>query len=114
MMPANVLGSVPIKAWILSLVVLATARLLFSQYKKGCAKNIGPFLASSTDLWRVFRAYIHMNRPPMLDVHQQYGDIVRVGPNTVSLRRSEAIKYTYGPNEAWNKVCARCEAYQGY
>ena len=106
MLPANVLNSVPVEAWILSIGALAIARLLFFRYKKGFTKYNGPFLASFTDLWRVFHTYTHMNRPAMLDVHRKYGDIVRVGPNTISFGKTEAIKDIYGPGKAWNKVCA--------
>lgn len=106
MLPANVLNSVPVEAWIVSLVALAIARLLFYRFKKGFAKYNGPFLASFTDLWRVVHAYTHMNQPPMLDIHQKYGDIVRIGPNTISFGKPEAIKDIYGPGKTWNKVCA--------
>ena len=38
-----------------------------------------------------------MNRPPILNVHWKYGDIVRVGPNTIPFGKPEAIKDIYGP-----------------
>lgn len=98
------LASIHFKVWILSLIALATARLLFFRYKKGLSKYNGPFLASFTDLWRVFHTYSNMHNPPMVDLHKNYGDIVRVGPNTISFAKPEAIKDIYGPGRAWNKV----------
>ncbi len=106
MSPTTSLASIPVEAWILCLIALATARLLFFRYKKGFSKYNGPFLASFTDLWRVFHSYSNMHRPPMVDVHEKYGEIVRVGPNIISFAKPEAIKDIYGPGKAWNKVRA--------
>ena len=98
------LASVPVNIWALGLATLAIARLLSYRYKKGLAKHKGPFLASFTDLWKCCYAYTHMNRPPMLDLHEEYGDIVRIGPNTLSFGCPEAIKDIYGAGKAWDKV----------
>lgn len=98
------LASIPVEVWILCLVALATARLLFFRYKKGLSKYNGPFLATFTDLWRVSHSYFNMHKPPMVDLHKKYGDIVRVGPNIISFAKPEAIKDIYGPGKAWDKV----------
>ena len=107
MLPTTALGSIPVEVWILGLSALAIARLLFFRYKKGFSKYNGPFLASFTDLWRVFHTHSNMNKPPMIDLHEKYGDIVRVGPNILSFGNPEAIKDIYGVGKAWNKVCMR-------
>lgn len=106
MLPNAAFVSLPVEVWILCLSALVIARLLFFRYKKGFSKYNGPFLASFTDLWRVFYAHTNMNKPPMIDLHEKYGDIVRVGPNILSFGNPEAIKDIYGVGKAWNKVCA--------
>ena len=103
MLPANVISCVPVEVWILYQVALAIARLLFFRYRTGFGKYNGPFLASFTDLWRVFHAYIHMNRPPMLDVYWKSGDVVRVDPHTIPFGKPEAIKDIYGPGRDWSR-----------
>ncbi|PLB49343.1 putative cytochrome P450 oxidoreductase [Aspergillus steynii IBT 23096] len=55
----------------------------------------GPFLASITNLQRVWwvktkKAYLHHQA-----VHAKYGDIVRTGPNMVSIANPEAIPTVY-------------------
>lgn len=106
MLQATTLGSIPVEIWFLCLSALVTGRLLYFRYKKGFSKYNGPFLASFTDLWRVFHVYSNMDKPPMLDLHEQYGDIVRVGPNILSFGKPEAIKDIYGAGKAWDKVHA--------
>ena len=104
MLPTTALASVPVAVWISCLIALATGRLLFFRYKKGFSKYNGPFLGSFTDLWKVYHNYFNMDKPPMVDVHEKYGDVVRVGPNFLSFAKPEAIKDIYGPGKPWNKV----------
>ena len=106
MLPTTALASVPVAVWIFCLIALATGRLLYFRYKKGFSKYNGPFLASFTDLWRVYDKYFNMDKPPMVDVHEKYGDVVRVGPNILCFAKPEAIKDIYGPSKSWNKVRA--------
>ena len=97
-------SSVSVEAWIVGLIALAVTRLLFFRYKNGFSKYNGPFLASFTDIWRMYYAYSRKYQPPMIDVHEKYGDTVRVGPNIISFSKSEAIKDIYGAGKAWDKV----------
>ena len=106
MLSVTSLRSMPVESWVLCLTAVAIARLLFFRYKKGLSKYKGPFLASFTDMWRVFHTYFNMDKPPMMDLHEKYGDIVRVGPNVLSFGNPEAIKDIYGVGKAWNKVSA--------
>ena len=98
-------SSVPVEAWVAGLVVIAVTRLLYFRYKNGFSKHKGPFLASFTDLWRLLYAYLKVDQAPMLDVHEKYGDVVRLGPNMFSFAKPEAIKDIYGAGKAWDKVC---------
>lgn len=97
-------SSVSVEAWIVGLIALAVTRLLFFRYKHGFSKYNGPFLASFTDIWRMYYAYSRKYQPPMIDVHEKYGDTVRLGPNIISFAKPEAIKDIYGAGKAWDKV----------
>ncbi|KAK3363004.1 cytochrome P450 [Lasiosphaeria hispida] len=44
----------------------------------------GPFLAAFTNLWRARIQYFGPFVPTLLKLHEEYGPIVRIGPNTVS------------------------------
>ena len=50
----------------------------------------------------------------MLDLHEKYGDIVRVGPNLLSFGNPEAIKDVYGVGKAWNKVRRYQDSTRGF
>lgn len=72
----------------------------------------GPFLAKYTDLWRVFHAW----RAPVykgLENYQMrlvktYGDIVRIGPNTVLVNDPDAAHLVLGFKERLEKVGSMC------
>ena len=108
MLSTAAFASIPLEGWILCIFLLTTARLLYFRYKKGFSKYNGPFLASFTDLWRVYYTYFNMGEFPMVDLHEKYGDIVRLGPNILSFTKPEAIKDIYGTGKAWNKVRTCC------
>ena len=97
-------SSVPVEAWVVGLIALAVTRLLFFRYKHGFSKYNGPFLASFTDMWKMYYAYSRKYQPPMIDVHEKYGDTVRLGPNMISFAKPEAVKDIYGAGKAWDKV----------
>lgn len=64
----------------------------------------GPFWARLTDIWR----YIDVKgrRPELTHIalHRRYGDIVRLGPRTLSFADPEATKVIYGLNKGFTKV----------
>ncbi|KAL7928631.1 cytochrome P450 CYP4/CYP19/CYP26 subfamily protein [Trichoderma chlorosporum] len=83
---------------LLGLVVLATiAAILVHLFQTWWSlRHIpGPFLASLTNLQRVWwvktgRAHLYHQA-----VHEKYGDIVRIGPHMVSVSNPEAIQTIY-------------------
>ncbi len=64
----------------------------------------GPFLASFSKLWiniRHFRGTYHND---ILEVHRQYGPVVRITPNEVSFVDREALKVLYSVSTGTRKV----------
>ncbi|KAF2104916.1 cytochrome P450 [Rhizodiscina lignyota] len=57
----------------------------------------GPFLAAFTDLWR-WRAQQKtlFYGPTLVKLHEQYGKLVRIGPNLVSISDPAAVNVVYG------------------
>lgn len=64
----------------------------------------GPFLASVTNLWKVYQlSTLHL--PETLErAHDKYGDVVRVGPNDLSFRTSSAYNVIYKGGRALPKT----------
>ncbi|KAL3455413.1 hypothetical protein BJX64DRAFT_282096 [Aspergillus heterothallicus] len=65
-------------------------------FHNGLWRYPGPVLAKFTDIWRFLD--VHRRRPDITHnaLHKKYGDIVRLGPNTLSFASPSAIKVIYG------------------
>lgn len=73
-------------------------------YKRGLHRFPGPFWARYTDLWRLIDVYGRRPDITHLKLHRQYGDVVRLGPNTLSFADPKAVKAIYGLNKGYTKV----------
>lgn len=102
----SILNIVAVFAWnfSLSLSLLAVLIPLVSfRYTYGIHKFRGPVLASFTDLWRLIHAY-RGTLFPLRDLHDTYGDVVRIGPRALSFRDPRAIRDIFGAGKNWEKV----------
>ncbi|KAL2755538.1 hypothetical protein ACRALDRAFT_1071201 [Sodiomyces alcalophilus JCM 7366] len=89
--------------WLPIVVTLSLAWLVRNRYHNGLNKYPGPFLASLTDWWRLFDVW---NRRPDIThrkLHEKHGDVVRLGPNTLSFADPAALKTIYGLNKGFIK-----------
>lgn len=85
-------------------VSLIGAYLFRNRYHHGLNKYPGPVLASLTDWWRFWDV---INRRPditHIKLHEKNGDVVRLGPNTLSFADPAALKTIYGLNKGFVKV----------
>lgn len=92
------------RLWPYLLLALVSLRMLYNRYGHGISRYPGPFWASITDLFMVFEAYRDYNRVPLRELHDNYGDIVRWGPNKLSFGDPTAIKDILGPGKDFRKV----------
>ncbi|KAI0377727.1 cytochrome P450 [Hypomontagnella monticulosa] len=76
------------------LLVLTCGRILLNWRK--LSKAPGPILAGCTNLWRAYQQYHGNLRQKLLDLHSQYGPIVRYGVHNVSISDPEVINIVYG------------------
>ena len=92
---------VPGWVWIAFATGLLGAWAASFRYQKGLNKYNGPFLASFTNLWRLWQWlwYTDMCYFPSV---VKYGKIIRIGPNTLLFNDPEAIKDIYMTH--FNKV----------
>lgn len=85
--------SLKFKNWVFAFVV---AIALHNRYGYGLVNFAGPTAASFTTLWRA--RHIKQNwtkRPTIARLHEEYGDIVRIGPKTLSFASPKAIDDIY-------------------
>lgn len=93
-----------VQQWHLIVPAVVVAYLASSYYGKGLHKHPGPVLARFTNIWRFVDVW---NRRPDIthvELHRKHGDVVRLGPNTLSFSDPAAIKTIYGLNKGFVKV----------
>lgn len=86
---------------------LSTALILIhNRYGYGLLQYNGPILASLTTFWRVRDSYINGNkRPTIVQLHQRYGDVIRLGPNFLFFASPSAVADIYQAGNNMRKVC---------
>lgn len=95
-----------VKAIGLGTVFLITQYVL--AYLQSPLKKIpGPFLAKFSNIWRFFNHYGQTHIETQRKLHDQYGDVVRLGPNTVSIADANLIKTIYNTRGTFLKVSSQ-------
>ncbi|MCJ1264131.1 hypothetical protein MMC22_004002 [Lobaria immixta] len=95
--------SVFLHHWRAILLLLLTARLGSNYFNHGLNKYPGPLAASLSDLWRFFDVWGRRPDITHIKLHRKHGDIVRLGPNTLSFGNPLALKAIYGLNKGFVK-----------
>jgi hypothetical protein len=74
---------------------LVLGYVVYYRYLHPLAKYPGPPLASVTNLWKTYHLWnLHLPHT-LVRLHEQYGDVVRVGPNDLSFRNPDAVNTIY-------------------
>ncbi|KAF3252961.1 hypothetical protein TWF192_004246 [Orbilia oligospora] len=83
--------------------ILGLLQLLYTRYKPHLRRIPGPFVASFTNAWRL-KANLGW-RPEIIhgELHKKYGDLVRIGPNCVSVGSASEVKTIYGITRLFQK-----------
>ena len=79
----------------LSAILLLVLYVVYYRLLHPLARYPGPFLASITNLWKVYQlSTLHL--PEILvQLHEKHGDVVRVGPNDLSFQTNSAYGQIY-------------------
>jgi hypothetical protein len=93
-----------LKNWVLVIPVVLVAYLASNYFNHGLNKYPGPLLAGLTDWWRFFDVYGRRPDITHIRLHRKHGDVVRLGPNSLSFADPRAIKQIYGLNKGFVKV----------
>lgn len=91
---------------IASVLLLATLfhYLASSYYKAGLNRYPGPLLAKFTKLWHWLNVQTGKHYERLLKLHRDYGDVVRIGPNEISIGRPDYVSRIYGVSPGYLKV----------
>jgi cytochrome P450 len=77
-------------------IVLTLFGLLRNYFSPGLYSIPGPFVARFTNLWRFIDACKGHHERTMIQLHEKYGPVVRIGPNVVSVADPAAIEAILG------------------
>jgi hypothetical protein len=92
--------------WLPYLLPILLATHLLNNYWR--LRHIpGPWYAGCTNLYRLFVVWGRNAHDIHLDLHRQYGDVVRIGPNCVSISGPGVKESIYGIQKGFVKVCLR-------
>jgi hypothetical protein len=77
--------------------------ILFARYRR--LQSIpGPPLAAFTDLWRAYYQNFGSFTIILAQLHDKYGSLVRVGPNSVSVGDAAAVSKIYSMHGEFGKI----------
>ncbi|KNG49034.1 cytochrome p450 [Stemphylium lycopersici] len=80
-------------------------------YLRSPLKSIpGPFLAKFSNAWRFLNHYGQTHIETQRKLHEQHGDVVRLGPNTVSVSDASLIKTIYNIRGTYLKNALQIES----
>ncbi|OTA99734.1 hypothetical protein M426DRAFT_76178 [Hypoxylon sp. CI-4A] len=86
---------------VISIILISLIR---TRYRKGLRRVPGPFVASFSNLWKLRAAWNKNMHRENVRVHEDYGPIVRIGPNHVSVADPESMRVIYGVQKVFPKT----------
>lgn len=89
---------------LLLLAIIGLFHLLRIRYRSDFKSIPGPFLASFSNLDRIWSCATGQQMKYHLALHEKYGPFVRVGPNHVSFSDVGLIPVVYGVGSGFEKV----------
>lgn len=72
-----------------------TIYIVYMRFFHPLAKYPGPLLASLTNVWRAYWVYKLSLHEKLVELHFQYGPVVRIGPNHLHFWDGDAIAPIY-------------------
>ena len=101
----NILGNQVFLGYVLGLLFLCyIISAVRTKYQPGLRNLQGPFLASFSNIDRVWSCAKGLQMNYHLKLHEKYGSLVRIGPNHVSFADCSLIPLVYDIKSKFVKV----------
>lgn len=88
----------------LAIVVYLVSRAFYNYFRPGISHIPGPFICKFSDAYRTYRAKRGDQHLWLMSLHQKYGNLVRIGPNTVLDSEQGEYQRVFGFKEDYEKV----------
>ncbi|KAI1738863.1 cytochrome P450 [Xylaria scruposa] len=95
--------SLTVKSLLVTIVAGACSYVLYQCVFSPLAAFPGPLAAKLSKGWRAYVSYRGRWHRDLLDLHQRYGPVVRIGPNELSIGDPDAFLQIYRVNGAYPK-----------
>lgn len=89
--------------YVILITLSSTIYVLYHLFFHRLSKFPGPFLASFTNLWKIYHVVVGDYERALLNLHRKYGQIVRIGPNHLDVSDSQAVKAIFGSGRTFQK-----------
>ncbi|EXJ75924.1 uncharacterized protein A1O5_00432 [Cladophialophora psammophila CBS 110553] len=90
--------------WVFLAIALGLLfRVLYLHFSSPLSKVPGPFIATFSRWWLAYHGWRGDFHQLLTRLHEQYGDIVRIGPDEVITISPEAVKKIYGAGSQFRK-----------
>lgn len=89
--------------WLPSFLALILVYIIYQRFFHPLASIPGPFAASLSRAWLMKHSWDGDMSTTMIALHKQHGDLVRTGPNELSVADLAAIKTIYGAGTRFRK-----------
>lgn len=90
--------------YVLIPLLLATY-IFYQRFLSNVSHIPGPFSASISNWWKISAAWNEEMPKRNIAAHRQYGPLVRIGPNMISVDDPAALSTIYGFKPIYLKVC---------
>lgn len=89
-------GGLPLLKPACLLAAVGLAYAAYQLFLSPLARYHGPLLAKVSRAWLAFHGYKGDLHSVLMDLHTRYGDVVRIGPNELSIISPDAVREIYG------------------
>jgi len=103
-MLANIFTTMLSQFLPLALVFSVFIYLARNYYNRELNKHPGPLVCAFTNWYRFLKAWQRRPEQWHIDLHNRYGDIVRLGPNCLSFANPKSVKAIYALGKGFTKV----------
>jgi hypothetical protein len=78
--------------------------VVYQRFLHPLASYPGPLAASLTNIWKSYYVYNLVLHEKLVELHEQHGAVVRIGPNDLHFWTSEAVAPIYKAGKAMGKT----------
>lgn len=85
-------------------IFILVCYVIYQRHLHPLATYPGPLVASLTNIWKSYYVYNHVLHEKLVELHEQHGAVIRIGPNHLHFWNAEAVTPIYKAGKAMGKT----------